>query len=87
MRCELCPRRCRVDRSQAAGFCGAGERLKVARAAPHHWEEPCISGTAGSGTVFFSGCTLGCCFCQNRAISADGFGREISTQRLKEIFQ
>ena len=87
MRCELCPRRCRVDRSRAVGFCGAGERLKVARAAPHHWEEPCISGAAGSGTVFFSGCTLGCCFCQNRAISADGFGREISTQRLKEIFQ
>lgn len=87
MRCELCPCRCRVDRSRAVGFCGAGERLKVARAAPHHWEEPCISGAAGSGTVFFSGCTLGCCFCQNRAISADGFGREISTQRLKEIFQ
>lgn len=87
MRCELCPCRCRVDRSRAVGFCGAGERLKVARAAPHHWEEPCISGTAGSGTVFFSGCTLGCCFCQNRAISAGGFGREISTQRLKEIFQ
>ncbi|HIX32130.1 MAG TPA: 4Fe-4S cluster-binding domain-containing protein [Firmicutes bacterium] len=64
---------------------GAG--LKAARAALHFWEEPCISGTRGSGTVFFSGCTLRCAFCQNRAISAGGFGKEITTARLREIFE
>ena len=63
--CTLCPRRCKTDRTRAAGFCGAGPVLKVARAALHYWEEPCISGTRGSGTVFFSGCSLKCCYCQN----------------------
>ena len=86
MRCELCPRRCGAEREKHPGFCGMGERVKVARAALHHWEEPCISGTRGSGTVFFSGCTLGCVFCQNRSVSAGGFGREISVERLREIF-
>ena len=80
MRCELCPRRCGAEREKHPGFCGMGARVKVARAALHHWEEPCISGTRGSGTVFFSGCTLGCVFCQNRSVSAGGFGREISVE-------
>ena len=87
MKCELCPRRCGADRAKAPGFCGMGEQLKVARAALHYWEEPCISGKNGSGTVFFSGCTLGCVFCQNRNISAGGFGKEIDTARLREIFR
>lgn len=84
--CTLCPRRCKADRTRAAGFCGAGPVLKVARAALHYWEEPCISGTRGSGTVFFSGCSLKCCYCQNWNISAEGFGKEIDVQRLTEIF-
>ena len=70
----------------AVGFCGAGRTLKAARAALHFWEEPCISGTRGSGTVFFSGCTLKCCFCQNYPISAEGLGKEISVEHLAEIF-
>lgn len=84
--CRLCPRRCGADRSVSEGFCGAGAGLKVARAALHHWEEPCISGTRGSGAVFFSGCTLKCCFCQNAKISREGFGLEISAERLGRIF-
>ena len=60
--CILCPRLCGVDRTERVGYCGSGSLPKVARAAKHHWEEPCISGTEGSGTVFFSGCTLGCVF-------------------------
>lgn len=70
-----------------SGFCGMGTTLRVARAALHHWEEPPISGSRGSGTVFFSGCTLRCVFCQNHQISANGFGKEITPQRLREIFE
>ncbi len=84
--CFACPRKCGADRSIAAGFCGMPERFKVARAALHFWEEPCISGTRGSGTVFFSGCSLQCVYCQNREISHGGFGKEISDDRLLEIF-
>jgi putative pyruvate formate lyase activating enzyme len=84
--CRLCPRKCGADRAVRPGFCGAGEKIRIARAALHHWEEPCISGTRGSGTVFFSGCTLKCCFCQNDKISRGGFGAEISEERLAEIF-
>jgi len=85
--CTLCPRSCGVDRkSGQLGFCRAPETLKIARAALHHWEEPCISGSNGSGTVFFSHCTLGCVFCQNREISYGGFGIEITEERLCEIF-
>ena len=87
MRCMLCPRRCGAEREEQAGFCGVGSTVRVARAALHFWEEPCISGTAGSGTVFFSGCPLKCVFCQNRSISAEGFGKEISVARLREIFE
>ena len=85
--CTLCPRHCGADRAAGrTGFCGAGSTLKAARAALHYWEEPCISGTRGSGTVFFSGCTLKCCFCQNYPISAEGLGREITVEHLAEIF-
>lgn len=84
--CELCPRRCGADRSKRPGRCGAGGQLRVARAALHFWEEPCISGARGSGTVFFSGCALKCCYCQNYPISAESFGREITVERLAEIF-
>ena len=85
--CRLCPRKCGADRMAGqTGYCGAGENLRVARAALHFWEEPCISGSGGSGTVFFSGCPLGCRFCQNYEISARRFGKEISTDRLAEIF-
>lgn len=86
MKCMLCPRQCGAERSRVPGFCGMGETLRIARAALHYWEEPCISGTAGSGAVFFSGCTLRCSFCQNRDISAGGFGKEVPVQRLREIF-
>ncbi len=84
--CRLCPRNCRVNRHLSTGFCGCGDTVKAARAALHHWEEPCISGTRGSGTVFFSGCTLGCCFCQNYAISQENFGKEITIKELSHIF-
>ena len=85
--CFLCPRQCGVDRRERTGFCGQGESPKVARAALHFWEEPCISGTRGSGTVFFSGCTLRCAFCQNYEISHEGWGKEITVQRLADIFR
>lgn len=84
--CRLCPRGCGVDRAARPGYCKAGPDIKIARAALHHWEEPCISGRNGSGTVFFSHCTLGCVFCQNREISHSGKGRVVSAARLAEIF-
>lgn len=84
--CELCPRKCHADRTQSLGFCGGGNNLKLARAALHFGEEPCISGKNGSGAVFFSGCTLKCCYCQNFKISAENFGKEINVQRLSDIF-
>ncbi len=82
--CTLCPRKC--GRLRPDGFCRMGENPRVARAALHFWEEPCISGTRGSGAVFFSGCSLRCVFCQNQKISAGGFGKDISVERLREIF-
>ena len=84
--CRLCPRQCGVDRSKRTGYCGVSYRVKLARAALHFWEEPCISGERGSGTVFFSGCALKCVFCQNYQLSAGHFGKEVSIQRLAEIF-
>ena len=84
--CTLCPRVCQANRTTGHGFCRAGSTLKIARAALHPWEEPCISGTNGSGTIFFSGCTLQCVFCQNHTLSHDHFGKEISIRRLAEIF-
>lgn len=86
-KCTLCPRNCAVDRGNGErGVCGQTETLKVARAALHYWEEPCISGKEGSGTVFFSGCSLHCVFCQNRNIASGDAGKDISTGRLTEIF-
>ena len=85
--CTLCPRMCGVDRNTSVGYCGSGIRVKAARAAKHMWEEPCISGTEGSGTVFFSGCTLGCVFCQNREISRGGVGKELTVPQLAEVFR
>ena len=86
--CMLCPRRCGGGRTETAGtgVCRMGTQPVVARAAAHLWEEPCISGEKGSGTVFFSGCTLRCVFCQNREISAGGFGRPVTVERLREIY-
>lgn len=84
--CNLCPRRCGVDRTKSAGFCRQSDKIRIARADLHMWEEPCISGDAGSGAVFFSGCTLGCVFCQNHSIAAGSVGKTISTERLAEIF-
>ena len=86
MKCELCPRRCGVDRSTARGYCRMGEKIVAARAMLHYWEEPCISGERGSGAVFFSGCVLGCVYCQNYDISTRGKGLEITEERLSEIF-
>ena len=84
--CRLCARECAVNRAAGElGFCRSSDRLSVARAALHFWEEPPISGTKGSGTIFFSGCSLGCIYCQNREISCGESGREISTERLAEI--
>lgn len=84
--CILCPRECKVDRLHSIGFCGCGQQIKIARAALHFWEEPCLSGQNGSGTVFFSGCTLHCCYCQNHKISNEAFGKVITSMRLAEIF-
>ncbi|MBQ4283477.1 MAG: radical SAM protein [Lachnospira sp.] len=84
--CNLCPRGCNVDRKVEYGFCGMPDEVHIARAALHMWEEPCISGTEGSGTVFFTGCTLRCVFCQNYNIAAGKVGKNISTDRLSEIF-
>lgn len=84
--CSLCPRNCEADRSQKNGFCKSGKLSVVARADLHMWEEPCISGTRGSGTVFFSGCALRCVFCQNHVISHTPFGSEISDESLSRIF-
>lgn len=85
--CTLCPRECGAHRELGErGFCGANGTLRVARAALHFWEEPCISGEEGSGTVFFSGCCLKCVFCQNYEISSENAGKEITVSRLAEIF-
>ena len=84
--CMLCPRACGADRNAGQlGRCHAPAALMVARAALHMWEEPCISGEEGSGAVFFSGCSLGCIYCQNRTISGAQSGKVISVERLKEI--
>lgn len=89
MICSLCPRRCGAVRTEerGGGFCGQSALPAVARAALHHWEEPCISGSRGSGAVFFSGCVLGCVFCQNGKISHENFGKVVSVPRLREIFE
>lgn len=104
--CELCPRKCGINRYEQTGFCGLGAEIRIARAALHYMEEPCISGNVpekelnlpvtdrikmegkrlGSGTIFFSGCNLKCCYCQNYELSHENFGKNISVERLAEIF-
>lgn len=86
--CSDCPRRCGAlrDETSGAGVCKMGSRPTLARAALHHWEEPCISGTRGSGAVFFSGCALRCIFCQNDPISIKAYGETVDTARLREIY-
>ena len=85
--CLLCPRKCGINRAKGqTGVCGVSSEIKVARAALHYWEEPCISGKKGSGAVFFSGCSLHCVFCQNREISDGKAGKVISKERLSDIF-
>lgn len=86
-KCMLCPRRCGADRENGKkGYCGAGLQPRAARAALHYWEEPCISGSRGSGAVFFSRCNLSCLFCQNYKISQEGFGKDITITDLGRIF-
>ena len=89
MICELCPRNCRAERtdSKAGGFCREPAVPVAARAMLHQWEEPCLVGEKGAGTVFFTGCNLRCCFCQNTPISQQGLGRPITAARLREIFR
>lgn len=89
MICNQCPHRCNVVRDDviAGGICKMPETAVVAKADLHFWEEPCISGNRGSGTIFFSGCSLGCIFCQNKSISSENYGKKISVERLAEIFK
>ncbi|MCM1327845.1 MAG: radical SAM protein [Ruminococcus sp.] len=84
--CVLCPRKCGADRYKSAGFCGCEANVRAAKAFLHMWEEPCLSGENGAGTVFFSGCCLKCCYCQNYKISHENIGMEITVKRLAEIF-
>jgi len=83
-KCQLCPRNCKVDRYKSKGYCGANSKIKIALATIHQWEEPCISGENGSGTIFFSYCNLQCVYCQNYQISC-GYGKEITIKRFSEI--
>lgn len=85
-KCRLCPRKCGADRTKSAGYCGAGDKVTAAKAALHQWEEPCISYKNGAGTVFFSGCSLHCCFCQNNQISNELCGRELTSEELGDVF-
>lgn len=84
--CRLCPRKCGVNRYETVGFCGMGAEVKAAKATLHQWEEPCISYNNGAGTVFFSGCSLRCVYCQNSEISNNGFGEAITAEKLGDIF-
>ncbi len=86
MECNICPRKCGADRQKGVGRCGVGENYKIARAALHFWEEPCISGDKGSGAVFFSGCNLRCVFCQNYEVSHASFGADVTEDNLIKIF-
>ena len=85
MNCRLCPRNCMIDRSRDFGFCGVSEQLKIARVSLHQWEEPCISGDCGSGTIFLSGCSLGCVYCQNHDISDGKVGKVVSIEETAEF--
>lgn len=83
--CNICPRNCNVDRTSQMGFCSVGDSIRVSKAMLHHWEEPCISGENGSGAIFFSGCNLRCCYCQNYKISTQTFGKDITIEHLADI--
>ena len=83
---NVCPRRCNTDRTKNKGYCGETSEIRVARAALHQWEEPCISGTKGSGTVFFTGCNLRCVYCQNKVISDGKVGMAVSKEKLAQLF-
>lgn len=85
--CNVCPRNCGIDRSKAKGFCNLTEDLKIAKYMLHHWEEPIISGSSGSGAIFFSGCNLKCLYCQNYEISREGKGKTISIDNLADIMR
>lgn len=84
--CTLCPRLCHIDRYSGKGYCGMGAEVFAAKASLHQWEEPCISYKNGAGTMFFSGCSLHCCYCQNNVISGECFGTQLSVQRLADVF-
>ena len=83
--CELCPMKCRVNRYEKVGYCGASNKIKLAYYSLHEWEEPVISGDKGSGTIFFSNCNMKCMYCQNKKISLDGYGKEVSNKKVEEI--
>ena len=92
--CELCPRKCNIDRSKTTGFCNSGDKIKISKVMLHYFEEPIISGedsdqskTGGSGAIFFANCNLKCCYCQNYEISSDGDGKEVSISTLANIFK
>lgn len=86
MLCNICPRQCNIDRNENSyGYCGMPDTVRLARAALHYWEEPCISGVNGSGAIFFSGCNLRCIYCQNREIALGSIGKTVSVERLAEI--
>ncbi len=87
MICNICPRKCNIDRSQSVGFCGANNTLKVAKYMVHNWEEPIISGSNGSGAIFFSHCNLKCEYCQNYEISWQGLGKQVGIDELIDIFK
>lgn len=89
MICKLCPHKCAAfkDSNKSSGKCGVSTNIKVARIAPHYWEEPCLSGTKGSGAIFFSGCTMKCIYCQNSEISADNLGVEITPKKLSDEYK
>lgn len=84
-KCTLCPRQCNTDRAIHVGFCGETQAVRLARAALHYYEEPCISGSVGSGAIFFTGCNLKCVFCQNYGIAGNNAGKEVTVERLAEI--
>ena len=85
MKCTLCPRKCGADRSNSVGYCLSGDKIKIAKVMIHNWEEPCVSGSKGSGAIFFSGCPLKCVYCQNKEISHGGVGQEITTERFAAL--
>ena len=86
-KCEICPHRCKINRIDGEiGRCKSADKIKIALVSVHNYEEPCISGENGSGTVFFSNCNLNCVFCQNYEISQQGFGKEVTIQQLADIF-